>query len=241
MLRNSSLVKTVKFNKFEYIGDPANTVRIFNELEVDELCFLDITATIENREPNYKVLKEIAEESFMPLSYGGGIKSFDQAKKILGMGFEKVVINSANITQPGLIAEISNHFGSQSVVGSIDVKTTLFGGKKIFINSGNKKIEGNILDWVKQMENEGVGEILITSIDQEGTWSGYDLDLIKEVNDNVGVPVIANGGCGMVGDLKKVFGISGVQAAAVGVWFYFRSKVWGSCELSSKEIEKIKE
>lgn len=227
LLRNTSLVKTINFDKFEYIGDPANTVRIFNELEVDELCFLDITATVENREPNYKVLQEISEESFMPLSYGGGIADFNQAKRILGMGFEKVIINSSALKYKNLIPEISSYFGTQSIIGSIDVKSNWLGVKSVYTKSGSEKLNLSYLEVAKKMEILGVGEILVTSVDRDGTWEGYDIDIVREVTDLVSVPVIANGGCGTINHIEEVLNKGGAQAAAVGSMVVFQKKGMG--------------
>ena len=241
LLRNASLVKTVNFKQFNYIGDPANTVRIFNELEVDELCFLDITATIENRGPNYKVLSEIANECFMPLSYGGGIKNMDQAQKVLGMGFEKVIVNSAAFNDPELIPQIASKYGNQSVVGSLDVKKVFLGGEKVISNSGSKNTRKNPVEWAKELERMGVGEIIITSIDKEGTWDGYDVNLVKSICEAVNVPVIANGGCGSVEDFKEVFALGGLQAAAVGSMVVFQKKGMGVLvNYTQNEIELIK-
>lgn len=138
-LVNKSLVKAVKFGDYGYIGDYINTVRIFNELEVDELCFLDIRASNEKREPNFRILHEITDECFMPLSYGGGIRSFDTAKKILSIGFEKVVLNTEAFRQPSLITEISSYFGAQAVVASIDVKKNIWGKYQVYIDNGKQK------------------------------------------------------------------------------------------------------
>jgi len=227
LLRNASLVKTVNFNKFNYIGDPVNTVRIFNELEVDELCFLDITATKENRDPNYKVLAEIAEECFMPLCYGGGLKDLEQVKKILGLGFEKVIINTAATMDSQLIPKIVNSFGSQSVIGSIDVKKPLFSSKKVFSHSGEYNTGVDPLMWAANLENMGVGEILLTSINHEGRWKGYDYELTKRVTENVNIPVIANGGCGNVEHIDIVLNKCGAQAAAVGSFVVYQKQNMG--------------
>lgn len=227
LLRNASLVKTVNFNKFNYIGDPVNTVRIFNELEVDELCFLDITATKENRDPNYKVLAEIAEECFMPLCYGGGLKDLEQVKKILGLGFEKVIINTAATMDSQLVPKIVNSFGSQSVIGSIDVKKPLFSSKKVFSHSGENNTGIDPLMWACNLENMGVGEILLTSINHEGRWKGYDYELIKRLTENVNIPVIANGGCGNVEHIDKVLNKCGAQAAAVGSFVVYQKQNMG--------------
>ena len=216
LLKNESLVKTVKFKEYNYIGDPINTVRIFNELEVDELIFLDIFASKENRKINFKILADIANECFMPLSYGGNIKSLEDAKKIFEIGFEKVVINSNAFGNLGLIEDISKYFGNQSVVGSIDVKQSFLGGQKVYSHHGRKKQNIKIIEWAKNLQNAGVGELLITSIEREGSWKGYDIELIKSITENVQVPVIANGGCGSVEHIGEVVKQANASACAVG-------------------------
>jgi cyclase len=215
LLRNESLVKTIQFGKFNYIGDPVNTVRIFNELEVDELMFLDILATKESRKPNLKILRQIANECFMPLCYGGGITSIEQAKLIFDIGFEKIAINSSAYQNPQLITEISRMFGSQAVVVSIDVKTGFWGKRSVRTEAGllNTKIEP--INWAKEVERLGAGEILLTSIEREGTWQGFDLELVKSVSNAVSIPIIANGGCGNIQDIKKV--VRYAKASAVGI------------------------
>jgi cyclase len=241
LLKNESLVKTVKFKEYNYVGDPSNTVRIFNELEVDELMFLDIFASKENRDINYKVLKDIANECFMPLSYGGNIKSLEDARKILEIGFEKIVINSNSFNNLKLITEISNYFGAQSVVGSIDVKETFFGNQKIYSHHGRKKQNIDIVEWAKQLENAGVGELLITSIDKEGSWDGYDIELIKSITQNVQVPVIANGGCGNVNHIGEVVKKANASACAVGSMIVYQKKGMGVLVNfpDRKEIEEV--
>lgn len=227
LLKNESLVKTVKFKEYNYIGDPINTVRIFNELEVDELMFLDIFASKENRTINVKILQDIANECFMPLSYGGNIKSLDDAKKIFEIGFEKVVINSNTFENLQLIEEISRYFGVQSVVGSIDIKQSFWGKNTIYSHHGRKKQSSDIVGWAKQLENAGVGELLITSIDREGSWEGYDLELLKSVTDSVQVPVIANGGCGKVEHIAEAVNMAYVSACAVGSMVVYQKKGMG--------------
>jgi cyclase len=226
-LINESLVKTVKFGNHGYIGDPINTVRIFNELEVDELCFLDIRATIEKREPNFKILKEIANECFMPLSYGGGVTDAETAKKILSIGFEKIVINTAAYTNPNLVTQIANYSGNQSVVGSIDVKKNFFGKYQIFTHDGRTKQAKDPVQWAKELENLGAGELLVTSMDRDGTWSGYDLDLISKVSAAVSIPVIANGGAGKIDDIHEVVKTSKASAAALGSMVVYQQKGLG--------------
>lgn len=227
LLKNESLVKTVKFKEYNYIGDPVNTVRIFNELEVDELMFLDIFASKENRNINYKILADIANECFMPLSYGGNIKSLDDAKKIFEIGFEKVVINSNAFSNLKIIEEIAKYFGNQSVVGSIDVKQSLWGKQKVYSHHGKQKQNVDIVQWAKQLENTGVGELLITSVDKEGSWDGYDLELIKSITQNVQVPVIANGGCGSVEHIGQVVKQANASACAVGSMVVYQKKGMG--------------
>ncbi len=227
LLKNESLVKTVKYKEYNYIGDPVNTVRIFNELEVDELMFLDIFASKENRDINFKILEDISNECFMPLSYGGNIKSLDDAKKIFKIGFEKVVINSNSFNNLKLIEEISNYFGVQSVVCSIDIKNSFWGTQKIYSHHGRKKQNVDIVSWVKKLEKAGAGELLVTSIDKEGSWEGYDIELIKKITSNVQIPVIANGGCGKVEHLGEVVKKANASACAIGSMLVYQKKGMG--------------
>lgn len=227
LLRNESLVKTVKFGNFTYIGDPCNTVRIFNELEVDELLFLDITASGENRSPNLKVLADIANECFMPLGYGGGIRSLDQAKAVFDIGFEKVAINTQAVEDPALIGEIASHYGSQAVIASLDVKNGLFGGQTVRTLGGKRNTRRDPIDWAKEVEQMGAGEILLTSIDREGTWEGFDLGLVKRVTDNASIPVIAHGGAGTLEHIGQVVKQANASAVALGSMVVFQKKGMG--------------
>ena len=226
-LVDDSLVKTVKFDKYNYIGDPINTVRIFNELEVDELCFLDIRATSQNREPNIPLLKSIADECFMPLAYGGGLKSFDTCRAILSIGFEKVVVNTHAYTDKELIPKLSDHFGSQAVIGSIDVKKNIWGKYHVYINNGTEKIAVDVVEWAQEMVAKGIGELLITSIDRDGTWEGYDVNLIKKITSAVNVPVIANGGAGSVEHIKDAVKNGHASAVALGSMVVYQKKGMG--------------
>jgi cyclase len=227
LLRNESLVKTIRFGEYTYIGDPCNTVRIFNELEVDELIFLDITATHDKRSPNFKVLTDIANECFMPLGYGGGIRTLDHAKKIFDIGFEKIVINSYSIIDPEFISQLSRHYGSQAVIASIDVKKNIWGKYQVRTESGKKKSGLDPVEWAKEIESRGAGEILLTSIDCEGTWNGFDLNLIKAVSDAVKIPVIAHGGCGTVKNIGEVVNDANASAVALGSMVVFQKKGMG--------------
>lgn len=227
LLKDNGLVKTVNFKNPKYVGDPINTVRIFNEKEVDELIFLDIEATPKNREPNYKLLAEIANECFMPLAYGGGIKTFEQAQKIYNIGIEKVAINSSLHNDLNLITQISEVYGAQAVIGVIDVKKNFFGKSQVVSNSGNDKHKYTVEQWVKKLEEAGVGEILITSVDNEGTWNGLDIELIKQVTSISKVPVIAHGGAGNIEHLIAGIKQGGANAIAMGSMVVYQKKDFG--------------
>lgn len=227
LLRNESLVKTVRFGKFIYVGDPCNTVRIFNELEVDELLFLDITATREGRGPNLKVLADIANECFMPLGYGGGVQTFESAKAIFETGFEKVTINSFATEKPRFITELAEHFGSQAVIASIDVKKDLWGRYKVQTHAGKKSTGRSPVEWAQELEVLGAGEILLTSIDREGTWQGFDVELVKSVTEAVSIPVIAHGGAGNTEHIRNIINQGGASAVALGSMVVFQKKGMG--------------
>lgn len=227
LLRGEALVKTVRFGKFRYVGDPANTCRIFNELEVDELAFLDIIASREGREPNYSLLKDISSECFMPLSYGGGITSVEMAEQVLKIGFEKVILNTAALINSNLIKEISDKIGSQSLTVAIDVKKGWFGKECCRGLSGRWDSGFQAVAWAQRVQSEGAGEILLTSIDREGTWSGFDLELVSKVVDAVSIPVIASGGAGSTDDISKVIKLTGASAVAVGSMVVFQKKDMG--------------
>ena len=215
LMKDESLVKTINFKKYNYVGDPINTACIFNELEVDELMVLDISASLLKKEPNFRVLEELAAECFMPLSYGGGIKSIHQARNIFKLGFEKIVINSEVFSNPDLMIELSKEFGSQALIGSIDIKKNIFGRYKVFSFSGFKNTNLDPIKHAKNLTNLGFGEILLTNINREGTWNGFDIDIIKEISDNVSIPVIANGGASSIQDI--ISALNDGHASAVGL------------------------
>ncbi len=227
LLREQSLVKTVQFNKFSYVGDPVNTVKIFNELEVDELVFLDISASINNRKPNFDLLGEIADECFMPLSYGGGIKDLDQAKRIFDIGFEKVILNTASINNSDLVTNLANIYGSQAVIGSVDYKNNFWGKRNVYTLSGKKKTNLDVIEWCKRLESLGAGEILLTSIDKEGTWSGLDTECIDEVSRSVEIPVIAHGGAGEINHINEIRDKTAASAIGLGSMVVFQKKDMG--------------
>lgn len=226
-LRGESLVKTIQFNKFGYIGDPINTVKIFNDLYVDELAFMDITATVEKREPNYKILHEIADECFMPLSYGGGIDSLQKAENVFKIGFEKMILNSAPFYNLSVITEIAKIYGSQAVVVAVDVKKNFWGKYEVFSNSGKVNQKKDPKEWVKMVEDAGAGEILLTSIDREGTWKGLDNILIKQVAEATQLPVIANGGASSIENISSAVKDARASAVALGSMVLYQAKDLG--------------
>lgn len=227
LLRDESLVKTRSFGKFTYVGDPCNTVRIFNELEVDELAFLDIDASRAGREPNIPLLAEIADECFMPLSYGGGIRTLDDAKRVFDVGFEKVVLNTNALRNPTLITEIADHYGSQAVIVSIDVKSDLIGRECVWALGGRKPNRMSADAWAREVERRGAGEILLTAIAREGTWAGFDVPLTRRVADAVEIPVIAHGGAGTIADIGAVVHEGQASAVALGSMVVFQKKGMG--------------
>ena len=224
LLHNGNLVKTVKFQYPNYIGDPINAVKIFNEKDVDELVLLDISCTIQNKEPDYDLLKRISTEAFMPLAYGGGITNIDQIKRILKMGYEKIILNTSVLTNPDLITEGARMFGSQSIVVSIDSKPNLFKSYSTYIRSGTKNTHMNPIEIAKMAVEKGAGEIIINSIHKDGTMLGYDLGIIQAIAESVSVPVIACGGAGTVQDLKMALDIGKADAVSAGSMFIYYGK-----------------
>ncbi|MFC7685719.1 AglZ/HisF2 family acetamidino modification protein [Ureibacillus sp. GCM10028918] len=227
LLKENSLVKTVEFDKLTYVGDPLNTCRIFNELEVDEMMILDITSSIGNKEPNYQVLESLVSECFMPLSYGGGVTSLKTAERLFRMGFEKVVLNSILFKNPKIVSDIANVFGNQSVIVSIDVRKSIFRGYEVYSHSGTKKQKVNIKEWTKYLEEIGAGEILLTNIDREGSWKGFDLSLVKSISDSVRIPVIAHGGAGNIKHIEDAVKVGKASAVGLGSMVTFQSEGMG--------------
>jgi len=225
--RNGGLVKSVRFGKRTYIGDPINAVRIFNEKEVDELILLDIDATVDSKGPNFAVIEDIVSEAFMPVAFGGGVGTVGQMATILRSGVEKVVLNSAPHGNPSLIGEAVARFGSQSVVAGIDVKKSIFGKYSVVIQSGRKSLGKSPTEIAKQFEQSGVGELIIYAIDRDGMRSGYDIALLQSVASCVGVPVIACGGAGSLEDFVEAHDIAGCSAVAAGSMFVYQSSTQG--------------
>lgn len=215
LLRNAGLVKTVRFADPVYVGDPINTVRIYNEKEVDELIFLDIMATPNGKPPQFAMVAEIATECFMPFAYGGGVRTAEDAKQLFSAGAEKVAVNSAAFDRPELVTEIATRFGNQSVIASIDVKKKLLGRYEVFTNGGKRATGQDPVAYAVRMQELGAGEILLTSIDRDGVMKGYDVELIRTVARAVDVPVIACGGAGRIEDFAEAVN-AGASAVAAG-------------------------
>ena len=222
LIHQNGLTKTINFKNKKYIGDPINIVKIFNEKRVDELIILDIDATVMERDPNYSLIKNISQESRMPLCYGGGIKNIEQANKIIGLGVEKLAFSSAAIENPILLSEIVNIIGSQSVVCVLDTKYDTIQKKHvIWTHNGIKNQKIFLQDAVINLQKIGIGEIVINSIDKDGTMSGYDINMIKNIIDLVNIPLTILGGAGSFEDIKDVinnFGLIGVAAGSLFIY-----------------------
>ncbi len=225
LVHNKGLVKTVNFKNPKYVGDPINAVKIFNEKEVDELIVLDIDATVEKRKPNFQMIKNLATECRMPLCYGGGVTTPEDAKKIIKLGAEKVALSAAAIENPGLIKTIGKEVGVQSIVVVIDVKKKgIFGKYEVFTHNGKKSTGLNPVEFAKNIEKIGVGEIVINSIDQEGTMKGYDFKLFESIRKYISVPLTIMGGAGSSEHIKEALNKFGVIGAAAGSLFVFKGK-----------------
>ena len=220
LLDGTGLVKTTKFCKPEYIGDPINAIRIFNEKEVDELIVLDIFATKENRDPNFLLIEQFASECFMPLAYGGGIRSIEQARQLFTLGVEKVCLQTAVLDNISLITKFADQFGSQSVLVSIDIKQNWTGKRQLYSASTGKSIAYDWVTFLTKVVAAGAGEIVLNSVDRDGTMRGMDIELISIAAKEVGVPIIAMGGAGCLADFKSAVK-AGASAVAAGAYFVY--------------------
>lgn len=239
LLHKGGLVKSIKFKDYNYIGDPINAVRIFNEKEVDEIVIIDIDASRENRGPDISRIEEIASEAFMPLSYGGGITKLDEVKALFYCGVEKVIINKSAHSHPSLISEASRIFGNQSVIVSIDTKKHWLSGYKVCIDNGKKSLSVKPEDFAKQMEDLGAGEILLNNIDRDGTFQGYDTELIEKVSSAISIPLIALGGARNITDFKLACN-AGASAVSAGSMFVYMDESKDSILINYPEQSKLK-
>lgn len=226
LLHEGGLVKTTRFKNPNYIGDPINAVKIFNEKEVDELALIDINCTTAQRPPNFQHIESIVSEAFMPLAYGGGIASADIARRVFDCGVEKLIINAAATAQPSLITQIATVYGSQSVVVSVDVRKGFLGGYHVYTHNGKKKLSVSLVDYLKTIESLGAGEIILTHIDHEGTFNGYDFHLYEKAAGVLQIPLVANGGARSVDDFRQAV-LAGASAVAAGSFFVYKGRERG--------------
>lgn len=240
LLQDKGLVKTVNFKSPKYVGDPINAVRIFNEKEVDELAFFDIDATVLKKEPDYVLIEKLANQSRMPLCYGGGVKTIEQAQKIFGLGIEKIALSSVVMQNPQLVTQIAERVGSQSVIVVLDIKKKLLGGYEVYTHNGKKSTGINPVKFVKELQQLGAGEIIINSIDQDGVMKGYDLNLIDKIAETISIPLTVLGGAGSLSDIEKVIDKYGVIGVAAGSLFVFKGPYKAVLINYPTQIEKNK-
>lgn len=225
LVHGRGLVKTIQFKDPKYVGDPINAVKIFNEKRVDELIILDIDATAQRRDPDLKMIENVAAECRMPLCYGGGIRSAAQAARIFALGVEKVAVSSAALDRPKLLEEIANEVGRQSIVAVVDVRKRRFlRGYEVWTHNGTKNSKRAPTDVVEQFQESGVGEIVINSIDRDGMMSGYDLDLVESLHTHIRVPFTVLGGAGSLDHMRELIARFGILGAAGGSLFVFKGK-----------------
>jgi imidazole glycerol-phosphate synthase subunit HisF len=223
LVHEGGLVKSVSFGNHKYVGDPINAVKIFNEKETDELIMLDIDASVNGADPDYKLIADVAAECRMPLCYGGGVRTPEQAKRIIGLGVEKVALSAAAMNNPLLITQIADEIGRQSVVVVVDVKKRMFGREpEVYIHNGKKSLKRGVLEVVTEAEAMGAGEIVINSIDNDGQMKGYDLALAQTIHKAVKIPLTILGGAGSLEDIGALFRVCGVVGAAAGSLFVFK-------------------
>jgi cyclase len=222
LLMNNGLVKSEKFKNHRYIGDPINAVNLFNDLKVDELCFLDIAATKEKRTVDLHLLQRIADEANMPFAVGGGIRTIDNIREILKVGAEKVVISAFAVEQPSFIEQAAFEFGSSTIAVCMNIKKNIWGKYRMYINNGTRSVDMEPVSFAKKMENCGAGEIIVNSIDQDGTMAGYDISIVRSISEAVTIPVVALGGAGKMADFKQVIDDGAASAVAAGSFFIYK-------------------
>lgn len=227
LLHGRGLVKTIKFKDNKYIGDPINAVRLFNDLKADELIFLDILATKDKRVISFDLISDIGAEANMPFAVGGGIKTLDDIQRIISMGAEKVVINSHALQSPDFIRDAADNFGTSTISVCMDVKTTWFGGKKVWAHSNKRASRFDPVDYAKLMQDQGAGELIVQSMDQDGVMQGYDLALIKAVSEAVSIPVVALGGAGSMSHILSACRDGFASAVGAGSLFVYQSSKRG--------------
>lgn len=227
LMSNGALVKTVRFKDMTYVGDPGNAVRIFNQKEVDELILLDIHATTRKQGIDFETIEKLVSECFMPICYGGGVRSIEDMRRLFALGVEKVSLGAAAFEELDLVRRAAAEFGSQAVVVTLDVKRGLLGGYSVRIRNGEKDMKSSPVDAARHFVAEGAGEILLYSIDRDGTWSGFDLKLVGDVSHAIEVPVVATGGAGSLADVRAAVKDAGASAVAIGSMAVFQGKDLG--------------
>jgi imidazole glycerol-phosphate synthase subunit HisF len=221
LLKDQGLVKSVRFRDHRYIGDPMNAVKIFNDLRADELVVLDILATKEKRTISLDFVRQVGDEANMPFAVGGGIRSLKAIKDLINAGAEKVILNSYALENPGFVRQAADEFGSSTIVVAMDVKKSFWRRKQLYAVSGTRSTGWLPVEWARHMADQGAGEILINSIDRDGTMEGYDWELVSTVAEAVSVPVVALGGAGTTADLRRAVRESGASAVAAGSLFVY--------------------
>lgn len=239
-VNNGRVVKGINFINLIDAGDPVEIAKIYNDEGADELCFLDISATKENRDTIVNVVKKVAKKLFIPLSVGGGIKKIDDISRLLDVGCDKISINSAAIHNPNLIDESAKKFGSQCIVIAIDAKKVNNEKYNVFINGGRIDTKKDIYEWVREVENRGAGEILLTSMDKDGTKNGYDITLTKNVSLSLNIPIIASGGAGNMEHIKDVLKSGADAALAASIFHFGEIKIPKLKEYLSKNNIKVR-
>jgi cyclase len=226
-MSNGALVKTIRFKKGSYVGDPVNAVRIFNQKEVDELIFLDIHATTQNRGIDFETLEKVVSECLMPICYGGGVRTLEDMRRLYALGIEKITLGAAAFEVPDLVRQASAEFGAQAVVVTLDVKKGLMGRSTVRTRNATNDTKITASDAAQMLEVQGAGELLLYSIDRDGTWSGLDLKLVESVSQAVGIPVVATGGAGSLDDIRAAVKEAGASAVAVGSMAVLQAKDLG--------------
>jgi cyclase len=242
LLKDNALVKSVKFKNYQYIGDPINAVKIFNDLKADELVLLDIDATSEGRKISSEVIRRVGEEANMPFSVGGGITSIDDIKEVISCGAEKAILNSHAITNPQFLKDAAEHFGSSTIVLCMDIREKFFTKTPyVFINNGKEATKYNPVDLAKKAAELGVGEVIIQSIARDGSMAGYDIELIREISDAVAIPTIALGGAGSIDDFREAYQTGHANGIAAGSFFVYQGNNRGVLinYPSKEDISKI--
>lgn len=227
LMSNGALVKTIRFKEGSYVGDPVNAVRIFNQKEVDELILLDIHATTQSRGIDFETLEKVVSECFMPICYGGGVRTLEDMRRLYALGIEKVSLGAAAFEVPDLVRQASSEFGAQAVVVTLDVKKGLLGRSTVRTRNGSHDTKMSPPEAARAFAEQGAGELLLYSIDRDGTWSGFDLKLVEAVSQAASVPVVATGGAGSLEDIRAAVKQAGASAVAIGSMAVFQGKDLG--------------